>query len=94
MTLTSFKPVRRKLGAKHWRTLHKGGIYFLWATVWSTYWYELDYYDDIQLIDYVFYWAGFLAWGTRMLAWSKRRRQPAMSRPRFHPPVDPARPVA
>ena len=32
--------------------LHKSGIYFLWATVWTTYWYELYYYDDRQLIDY------------------------------------------
>ncbi len=76
MTLTSFRPVRRKLSAKQWRTLHKGGIYFLWGTVWSTYWYELYYYGDIQIIDHVFYWAGFAAWGTRMLAWSKKRWQP------------------
>ena len=78
MTLTSFRPVRRKLRPKHWRALHKTGIYFLWGTVWSTYWYELYYYDDIQLIDYVFYWAGFAVWGTRMWAWTARRWQPAM----------------
>jgi DMSO/TMAO reductase YedYZ heme-binding membrane subunit len=77
MTLTSFMPVRRKLSGKQWRALHKGGIYFLWATVWSTYWYELYYYDDIQAIDYVFYWAGFLAWGTRISAWIQRRWEPA-----------------
>jgi hypothetical protein len=79
MTLTSFRPVRRRLSAKQWRTLHKGGIYFLWGTVWSTYWYELYYYGDIQIVDYVFYWAGFVAWGTRSLAWSKKRWQPVMS---------------
>jgi hypothetical protein len=71
MTLTSFKPLRRRLSSLQWRRLHKGGIYFLWATVWSTYWYELYYYDDIQIIDYVYYWAGFIAWATRILAWSK-----------------------
>jgi hypothetical protein len=79
MTLTSFMPVRRKMSSKQWRTLHKGGIYFLWATVWSTYWYELYYYEDIQLIDYVYYWTGFATWGTRITAWSKRGWQPAMS---------------
>lgn len=73
MTLTSFMPVRRKLSSKQWRTLHKTSIYFLWGTVWSTYWYELYYYGDVQLIDYIYYWTGFIAWGLRVLAWSKKR---------------------
>jgi len=70
MTATSFRPVRRKLRPEHWRLLHKTGVYFLWGVVWSTYWYELYYYEDIQIIDYVYYWAAFLAWGTRIVAWS------------------------
>ena len=41
MTLTSFPRWRSKLSARQWRMLHKSGIYFLWATVWTTYWYEL-----------------------------------------------------
>ncbi len=45
----------------------------------STYWYELYYYEDIQIIDYVFYWAGFLAWSTRIVAWSRARWQPVLS---------------
>ena len=58
----------------------KGGIYFLWGVIWSTYWFELYYYEDIQVIDYVYYWAGFAAWGVRILAWSKKRAlQPATS---------------
>jgi hypothetical protein len=76
MVLTSFRPMRRKLSPRQWRVLHKTGIYFLWGTAWSTYWYELYYYEDIQIIDYVFYWAGFLAWGTRVIAWSRQRWQP------------------
>lgn len=72
MTLTSFKPFRRRLSKKQWRRLHTLGIYFVWATVWSTYWYELYYYDDIQPIDYVYYWAGFLAWGVRVFAWGSK----------------------
>ena len=78
MTVTSFRFGRSKLSETQWRILHKGGIYFLWGVVWSTYWFELFYYEDIQVIDYVYYWAGFSAWGFRMLAWSKKRAlQPA-----------------
>ena len=79
MTLTSFRRWRVKLSAQQWRMLHKVSIYFLWATVWTTYWYELYYYDDIQFIDYVFYWTGLAAWGLRVLAWGKKRftRAPA-----------------
>ena len=78
MTVTSFRFGRSKLSPAQWKMLHKGGIYFLWAVVWSTYWFELFYYDDIQAIDYAFYWAGFAAWGIRVLAWSRKRAlQPA-----------------
>lgn len=76
MTVTSFGPGRRLLTPRQWRILHKGGIYFLWAVVWSTYWFELYYYDDIQLIDYVYYWAGFLAWMLRVAAWVRRHEKP------------------
>ena len=79
MTLTSFIPVRRKMIPKHWRTLHKISIYFLWGTVWSTYWYELYYYDEIEFIDYIYYWAGFAAWALRVGAWSKERLRLATS---------------
>lgn len=73
MTVTSFRFARSKLTARQWRILHKGGIYFLWGVVWSTYWFELYYYDDIQLIDYLYYWMGFAAWGVRMTAWTAKR---------------------
>ena len=73
MTLTSFRFGRNRLSARQWKILHKGGIYFLWAVVWSTYWFELYYYDDIQAIDYAYYWAGFMAWLVRVLAWVKKR---------------------
>ncbi len=78
MVVTSFRFGRSKLSARQWKILHKGGIYFLWGVVWSTYWFELFYYEDVQVIDYVYYWAGFAAWGVRILAWSKKRTlQPA-----------------
>jgi hypothetical protein len=73
MTLTSFRGPRRRINPRHWKWLHKIGIYFLWATVWTTYWYELYYYDDRQLIDYIYYWAGLLAYVSRVAAWSKLR---------------------
>ena len=75
MTVTSFRPGRQLLSGRQWRILHKSSIYFLWGTVWSTYWYELYYYGDIQLIDYMFYWAGIVAWGFRLWAWSSERWQ-------------------
>lgn len=78
MTVTSFRFGRSKLSPKQWKILHTGGIYFIWFVVWTTYWFELFYYDDIQFIDYLYYWAGFAAWAVRMAAWTlKRMRQPA-----------------
>ena len=73
MTLTSFRTGRDMLSQRQWKILHKGGIYFLWGVVWSTYWFELYYYDDIQAIDYLYYWAGFAAWMLRVAAWAKKR---------------------
>ena len=79
MMITSFRFGRSKLSPKQWKILHTGGIYFIWFVVWTTYWFELFYYDDIQFIDYLYYWAGFTAWAVRMAAWtSKRMRQPAI----------------
>ena len=78
MTMTSFRFGRSKLSVQQWKILHKGGIYYLWGVVWSTYWFELFYYDDIQPIDYAYYWAGFSAWAVRLAAWGKNRAlQPA-----------------
>ena len=78
MTVTSFRFGRSKLSPKQWKILHTGGIYFIWFVVWTTYWFELFYYDDIQFIDYLYYWTGFTAWAVRMAAWTlKRMRQPA-----------------
>ncbi len=73
MTLTSFRRWRSRISPRQWKLLHKSGIYFIWATVWTTYWYELYYYDDIQFIDYIYYWTGLLAYGLRVVAWSKKR---------------------
>jgi len=78
MVLTSFKFGRSRLSPRQWRLLHKGGIYWLWYYAWSVYWFNLFYYPveystSPVLLDYVYYWGGFLAWGLRLTAWSKKR---------------------
>ena len=75
MTLTSFRFGRKHLKPRQWRLLHLSGIYFLWAYAFSVYWWELFYYPDPIVIDYVYYWGGFLAWGLRSAAWYKKRHK-------------------
>ena len=78
MVLTSFKFGRSRLTAKQWKLLHTSGIYWLLAYAWRVYWFNLFYYQDpAVLIDYVYYWGGFLAMGLRMCAWSKKRWRPS-----------------
>jgi hypothetical protein len=82
MVLTSFKFGRSLLTIAQWKLLHRTGIYYIWAYAWSVYWFELFYYDSPAAIDYVYYWAGFLAWGLRICAWSKKQiRQTAVQSP-------------
>jgi len=73
MVLTSFKFGRNRLSARQWKFLHKIGIYWLWIYAWIAYWWHLFYYSQPVALDYVYYWAGFLAWGLRMAAWTKKR---------------------
>ena len=76
MVLTSFKFGRSRLTPRQWKLLHTSGIYWLWAYAWSVYWFSLFYYEGPPvLIDYVYYWGGFLAWSLRMCAWSKKHWQ-------------------
>ena len=77
MVVTSFHFGRKFLNAKQWKLLHKSAIYFLWAYPFSVYWWNLSYYENPQLIDYVFYWSGFLAFAARIAAWGKKRQQAA-----------------
>jgi hypothetical protein len=81
MVLTSFKFGRSRLTPRQWKLLHTSGIYWLWMYAWSVYWFFLFYYQDpAVLIDYVYYWAGFLAWALRMTAWSKKRWRQSAAR--------------
>lgn len=75
MVPTSFNFCRKKLTPRQWRWLHTVGIYYLWGETWSTYWYYSYYYEDPQFIYHLYYWAGLVAWGLRITAWSQRRRQ-------------------
>ena len=73
MVLTSFNFGSKLLTPKQWKLLHTSGIYFLWAYPFSVYWWNLYYYDNPVLIDYVFYWVGFVAFALRIVAWGKQR---------------------
>lgn len=73
MVITSFHPVRRKMNRRVWRVLHWVGIYFLWYTVADTYYYEITYYEDRQVIDYVYVSVGALVLFLRVAAWLRLR---------------------
>ncbi len=74
MVLTSFRFGRQRLTPPQWKILHRSGVYFLWAYPFSVYWWNLSYYGSAAAIDYIFYWAGFLAFAARIAAWGKKRR--------------------
>lgn len=73
MVLTSFRFGRRWTNPQQWKLLHTAGIHFLWAYPFSVYWWNLYYYGDARVLDYIYYWAGFLAYAVRILAWGKGR---------------------
>ena len=63
-----------------WKAIHWIGINWLWYVVALTYWYEVSYYEDRQIIDYIYATAGILALLLRVTAriqwgvvWLKRR---------------------
>jgi len=87
MTLTSFKFGRRQLSRKNWKALHKTGIYFLWAYAWSVYWYELYYYSDVQIIDYLYYWLGLSALCLRIAAWFQKQQRKSTNNPSLNKPT-------
>jgi len=80
MTITSFHSVRRGMSRMQWSILHWTGIYFLWYTVASTYVFEITYYEDRQVIDYIYTAAGLLAYFMRVAAWSRSRVMQRMKR--------------
>ncbi len=86
MTVTSFKRGRQLLTpqTRHWKLLHKTGIYFLWAYAFSTYWYSVFYYDNPHWVHYLYYWLGVAALSLRIAAWVRKQAagetaQPALA---------------
>ena len=73
MVVTSFRVTRRRLDQKQWKIIQKGGIYVLWGYAFSVYWWNMFYYEDPRTLDFVYYWAGFLAFAVRIAAWGKQR---------------------
>jgi hypothetical protein len=61
------------VSSSQWRIIHKTGVYFLWAYPFSVYWWAISYYGNPLIIDYLFYWMGFLAFLARIVAWGKMR---------------------
>jgi DMSO/TMAO reductase YedYZ heme-binding membrane subunit len=76
MVVTSFQFGRKYFNQKQWKLIHKGGVYVLFAYPHSVYWWSLTYADP-QLYNYVFYYAGFLAFTLRIAAWGKKRQRVA-----------------
>ena len=79
MILTSFQVARKRITQKQWKLIQQGGIYVLWAYPFSVYWWNLFYYEAPDLIDYMFYWSGFLAFAVRIAAFGKKRLQATKS---------------
>ncbi len=77
MVVTSFQAGRKLFSAAQWKLLHRSGMYFLWAYPFSVYWWALFYYPEPRPIDYLFYWAGFIAFALRIAAWGKNRQRAA-----------------
>ncbi len=75
MVVTSFDFGRKLVDSEQWRIIHKSGIYFLWAYPFSVYWWAISYYGNPLMIDYLFYWLGFFAFLTRIVAWGIKRNQ-------------------
>jgi len=73
MTITSFFPIRRKMNRKVWSVLHWMGIYYLWYVVEITYWEEVTFYEDRQIIDYIYVTLGGLAYLARVGEWIRMR---------------------
>ena len=78
MVVTSFQFTRKYLTTPQWKLIHKTGLYFLFAYPFSVYWWNLSYYENPQIIDYVFYLMRFTGFTLRIAAWGKKRRLVAL----------------
>ncbi len=73
LTFTFFSLALRYFTAQQWATLHRAGIYFLWAYTFSVNWWNVYYNKPGLLLDSIFFWFGFIAFALRIAAWGKLR---------------------
>jgi DMSO/TMAO reductase YedYZ heme-binding membrane subunit len=70
MTITSFRPFKRRLSSANWRRLHKAGIYTLWLL--PTVFYSEDFIRDHDLFSLAMVSALLAALALRGLAWARQ----------------------
>lgn len=80
LTVTSFFPVRRAMNSKHWRLLHRVGIWYFWASIWVSY-AEMVMVGDTRVIAIVFVILGLLVLTLRCAAYLKKRSALAIEQP-------------
>ena len=67
LTVTSFFPVRRAMDPRHWRFLHRIGIWYFWAAIWVSY-AETVMVGDTRLIAIVYTVTGLFVLAVRFAA--------------------------
>ena len=80
LTVTSFFPVRRAMDPRHWRLLHRVGIWYFWAAIWVSY-AEMAMVGDTRVIAIVFVISGLFALTLRCAAYLKKRSALAIEQP-------------
>lgn len=80
LTVTSFFPVRRAMDPRHWRLLHRVGIWYFWAAIWVSY-AEMVMVGDTRVIAIVFVISGLFALTLRCAAYLKKRSALAIEQP-------------
>jgi sulfoxide reductase heme-binding subunit YedZ len=78
LTVTSFFPVRRAMDPRHWRLLHRVGIWYFWAAIWVSY-AETVMVGDTRLIAIVYTVTGLLVLTVRFAAYCEKRTAPLVN---------------
>ncbi|MDC6472479.1 hypothetical protein PQZ11_05390 [Luminiphilus sp.] len=78
LTVTSFFPVRRAMDPRHWRFLHRIGIWYFWAAIWVSY-AETVMVGDTRLIAIVYTVTGLFVLAVRFAAYWKKRSAPLVN---------------
>jgi hypothetical protein len=78
LTVTSFFPVRRAMDPRHWRLLHRVGIWYFWAAIWVSY-AETVMVGDTRLIAIVYTVTGLLVLTVRFAAYWEKRTAPLVN---------------